>query len=163
VLYNGATAATLADSSQATLALSSTSRGRVERVDLQISIVLEDLDGNGLIDAWERLYFGRTGVDPLADPDGDGLDNLAEQKAGTNPNDFQSQFRFVRVTRQAQGMLVEWSSVANRRYTILRSTDVLGAYQVIADDRLATPPTNSHLDATVVPSANYFYRLRLRE
>jgi hypothetical protein len=45
--------------------------------------VFQDLDGNGLLDAWEQLYFGRIGVDPSADADGDGLNNLSEHKAGT--------------------------------------------------------------------------------
>jgi hypothetical protein len=44
-----------------------------------------DSDHNGLPDDWERLYFGHIGVDPTADPDTDGLSNLEEYKAGTNP------------------------------------------------------------------------------
>jgi len=163
VFFNVTNRATLVNSAQASFSLSATARGQVERVDLEISVVLEDLDGNGLLDAWERLFFGRTGVDPSADPDGDGLDNLAEHKAGTNPNDFQSQFRFIRVTPQAGGVLVEWSSVANRSYSILRSSDVLNGYQVLAGDRPATPPLNSHLDTTAVPPGPYFYLLRLQE
>lgn len=45
-----------------------------------------DLDGNGLPDDWEMQHFGRTGVDPNADSDGDGFSNLAEYEAGTDPN-----------------------------------------------------------------------------
>lgn len=163
VFFNGTNQGTLADPGQASFSLAATARGRVERVDLDISIVLEDLDGNGLLDAWERLYFGRTGVDPSADADGDELNNLAELKAGTNPNDFQSQFRFIRITRQAGGALVEWSSVANRSYSILRSSDVLTGYQLLTGNRQATPPVNSFLDATAVPPGPYFYILRLQE
>jgi hypothetical protein len=44
-----------------------------------------DRDGNGLPDSWEILYFGHTGNDPNADPDGDGLTNLQEFQHGTNP------------------------------------------------------------------------------
>jgi hypothetical protein len=163
VFFNATNPATLVDPAQSSFSLASTARGRVERVDLDISVVLQDLDGNGLLDAWERLYFGHTGVDPSADPDGDGLDNLAEHKAGTNPNDFQSQFKFIRLTPQAQGVLVEWSSVTNRSYSILRSSDVQTGYQVIASNRPATPPVNSHLDTTAVPPGRYFYLLRLQE
>lgn len=163
VFFNSTTPAILVDPGQASFSLSSIARGRVERVDLEISIVLEDLDGNGLLDAWERLYFGRTGVDPFADPDGDGLNNLAEHKAGTNPNDFQSQFRFIRITRQAGGALVEWSSVANRSYSVLRSSDVLTGYEILTSNRQATPPVNSFLDAAATPPGPYFYLLRLQE
>jgi hypothetical protein len=44
-----------------------------------------DADGNGLPDAWELKYFGHLGVDPNADPDGDGISNLVEYLTGRNP------------------------------------------------------------------------------
>jgi len=37
-----------------------------------------DTDGNGLPDRWQMHYFGHLGVDPNADPDHDGLNNLQE-------------------------------------------------------------------------------------
>lgn len=45
-----------------------------------------DLDGNGLSDGWERHYFGRTRLEPGADPDGDRFTNALEHRLGTNPN-----------------------------------------------------------------------------
>ena len=47
-----------------------------------------DTDGNGLSDNWEITYFGQIGVDPAADPDGDGLTNLQEYQSSTNPLDY---------------------------------------------------------------------------
>ena len=44
-----------------------------------------DTDSNGLPDIWEQIYFGHIGVDPNADPDGDGLSNLQEYQYHTNP------------------------------------------------------------------------------
>ena len=46
-----------------------------------------DADLNGLSDGWEQL-FGQT--DPNADPDGDGVNNITEQNAGTDPLDSSS-------------------------------------------------------------------------
>ena len=163
VFLEGTNRMTLADPAQASFSLVSTARGQVERVDLDVPVMLEDLDGNGLSDAWERLHFGHTGVDPFADPDGDGSNNLAESKAGTNPNDFQSQFRFIKATAQPEGVLIEWSSVANRSYSVLRSSELQTGYAILADNLQATPPANSHLDTTVVPPGPYFYLLRLNE
>jgi len=44
-----------------------------------------DTDGNGLPDLWEQHYFGQIGVDPNADPDGDGLSNLQEYRRHSDP------------------------------------------------------------------------------
>jgi hypothetical protein len=44
-----------------------------------------DSDGNGMADWWEIRYFGAMGQNPAADPDGDGLTNLQEYNARTNP------------------------------------------------------------------------------
>lgn len=163
VFFNATNPATLVDPGQATLSLATTARGRVERVDLDVSVVLEDVDENGLLDAWERLYFGGIGIDPTADPDRDGLNNLAEHRAGTNPKDFQSQFRFINITSQAQGVLVEWSSVTNRSYSVLRSSDVTTGYQTVAGDRVATPPVNTFVDTTAPTGGTFFYLLRLEQ
>ena len=51
-----------------------------------------DGDGGGIPDAWERTY-GLNPLDPAddrLDSDGDGFDNLAEFKAGTDPTDPKS-------------------------------------------------------------------------
>ncbi|MES2439684.1 MAG: hypothetical protein V4584_11480 [Verrucomicrobiota bacterium] len=61
-----------------------------------LSVSQADTDNDGISDLWEDQYFGNNNgiatVEELAfqlgtdDPDGDGADNVAEEKAGTNPN-----------------------------------------------------------------------------
>ncbi len=46
-----------------------------------------DSDADGLPDAWEFLFFGGLAQDGAGDPDADGLDNLAELGAGSNPGE----------------------------------------------------------------------------
>jgi alpha-tubulin suppressor-like RCC1 family protein len=43
-------------------------------------------DGDSLPDAWEREHFGDLSQTPGGDPDGDGLTNLGEYNAGSDPN-----------------------------------------------------------------------------
>lgn len=47
----------------------------------------DDHDRDGMLDAWERHYFGYLGEVPGGDPDGDGLSNLREFQDGTDPTD----------------------------------------------------------------------------
>jgi hypothetical protein len=45
-------------------------------------------DGSGLANWWQSEFFGTNGVDPYADPAGDGYDNLYKFQHGMNPNVF---------------------------------------------------------------------------
>lgn len=44
-----------------------------------------DTDSDGLPDDWEQSHFGTVGANPAADADGDGLTNLQEYQAQTDP------------------------------------------------------------------------------
>ena len=49
------------------------------------SMLTDDDDGDGMLDVWERQYFGNTGHSPLGDADGDGVSNLFEFQESTVP------------------------------------------------------------------------------
>jgi hypothetical protein len=76
------------------------------------------MDTNGLPIAWELINFGHTGVDPNADPDGDGMNNREEYLAGTNPNDPNSDLEITAFTAAPGGTnaTVTWESVLTRNY-----------------------------------------------
>ena len=60
----------------------------------------------GMSDSWQIQYFGKTGIDPLADADGDGFTNLAEFLAGTDPTNSAS-------APVIPGLLARWPGDAN--------------------------------------------------
>jgi hypothetical protein len=155
--------ATLLTPTQNTFTFSSAERGRLERVDLEVSLVVADSDGDGIPDAWEIQY----GLDPnnpadaLLDSDSDGMSNLEEYLSGTDPTDSQSRFAIIRITTDdLDGTLIEWSGVEGQLYSVERSTALDSGFILIAPDLPATPPLNSILDNTASGPGPYFYRVR---
>jgi len=154
---------TFATPSQMSTALGSMDRGRIERLDLTVHIPIADVDRDGLPDDWETVYCGCvTCCDPEADVDGAGLAMWEEYHAGTDPNDPQSAFRFIRYdVHLAGGFQVEWSSMAGRAYVLERSAALANDWVVVRSDVAATPPQNLYHDTTATGAGPYFYRLRL--
>ena len=163
VSYEGGPAP-LVVSSQGQVALSSKDRGKMERVDLLVSVTPEDGDGNGLPDAWETHYFGFVGVDPNGDADGDGMTNRAEYLAGTDPKSEASLFKFINIgTRPEGGILIQWSSAENRIYVLERSPVPLQGYVPIATiTNLTGQSALEFIDSDAQAPAAGFYRIRLQ-
>ena len=121
--------------------------------------------------AWQVQYFGST-TNPAAaanaDPDGDGMSNLQEFLAGTDPTNGASAFRITSVVRAGSDLLVAWMTGLGRT-NALQSTAGTGAgsYNTngFADIFTVTNTTGAvtnYLDpnaATNFPSL--FYRVRL--
>jgi autotransporter-associated beta strand protein len=54
--------------------------------------IVKDSDNDGLPDDWEIFHFGNLNQTATGDADGDGVDNLAEYNADTNPAAFTTQW-----------------------------------------------------------------------
>lgn len=107
----------------------------------QLYSVPTDADGNGLADLWELVHFGRTGVDPNADDDGDGLTNLKEYRRWSDP----------RVPLD-QGIPNEWTH-GNLGSAIGDASYSNGVFTVISTGRAATNDIGGGADAF-----HFFYR-----
>ena len=70
--------------------------------------VAVDADGNGINDDWEIQYFGRIGVAPTGDADGDEMSNLQEFVAGIDPTNSASAFRITALAREGDDIRVTW-------------------------------------------------------
>lgn len=125
-----------------------------------------DTDGNGLPDWWELQYFGQlTGTDPNADPDHDGMSNLAEWIAGTNPTNAASSLRLTPVSaKNPSAIAVNWQSVDGKYYWLERATNLATGFGVvIATNITATSPTNTVTDTTAPPGNQGFYRVGVEQ
>ena len=85
---------------------------------------------NGLIDAIGGNTNFHAGVinngvilDSACDYDGDGMSNLQESLAGTDPTNNASYFHVTSILPQGDDLLVVWSVVTNKSYIVLPASD----------------------------------------
>ena len=83
--------------------------------------VVADTDGDGIPDDWENTYGFLAGDpnDGAGDTDHDGLTNLQEYLAGTDPASGTNYLRVERFTAEPNGaMQLEFNAVSNRTYAV---------------------------------------------
>ncbi|MFH0909405.1 MAG: thrombospondin type 3 repeat-containing protein [bacterium] len=159
-VYVESTVASIVAPATALFSLSQTDRGKFERVDLQVNIAFADSDHDGLPDFWETEHFGGLFAAPGGDADGDGVSNMAEYLAGTNPQDAQSMFEFIETETWAEGgTRIRWQSSSNRFYSLFKSRDLRSGFEPFVTGIRATPPENSYTDTNAVGEGAYFYRI----
>lgn len=85
----------------------------------------QDKNRDGLPDDWQEHYFGSDKSkwpSPSEDSDGDGVSNLDEFLAGTNPMDKESVLKMsLRATEQ--GVRLEWNTVSGLVYQVQSTED----------------------------------------
>lgn len=80
-----------------------------------------DANGNSIPDVWEIKYFGITNSVPGSatnDPDDDGLNNLSEYIAGTDPTNSASCVQCLVQALHGNGFSIEFQSVSGRLYSV---------------------------------------------
>ena len=130
-----------------------------------------DSDGDGMPDGWMVQYFGHaTGLEsdhsrPQDDFDGDGVINLAEYRAGTNPTNSTSYLKITSLSLGGtNGVQVAWGSASNRLYSVLRGSLLSTngtAFTNLAEHILSTPPQNVFFDPTATNASRFFYRVKV--
>jgi hypothetical protein len=124
-----------------------------------------DADGDGMGDSWEIAYFTATNAasgGASEDFDGDGMSNLDEYLAGTNPTNGASVLKFRETALLPPAfMRMTWSSVSGALYRLDGRAALTSGipWGTVSGGVTATPPLNVHTAA--VDSAERFYRVVL--
>jgi hypothetical protein len=124
---------------------------------------ITDTNNNGIADSWERTYFGSASVSHPAttDTDHDGMSDLAEFMAGTNPTNAASVLHFLSPVVQNLGMVrLDWPAVPGRSYRLTTSTGPLTNW-IPATDWLRAQGTIFSV-TTNLASGPRFYRLEAK-
>ena len=126
-----------------------------------------DTDGDGMPEGWETAngLNPNGSSDSSKDDDGDGVSNLAEYRAGTNPQDAMSYLRIQSlVINNANEVQVTWGSASNRLYSIQRASVLTGgtSFTNIAENIFPTPQENVFIDTTATNAKEFFYRLKVQ-
>jgi len=99
--------------------------GGITRLDLTLG---EDMDGDGLPDAWEQALMQLAGslenINGSDDADGDGLTNLEEYRAGTYAFDENDGLRLVFKEINKDQMVFQFLGITGRSYRLMESVDL---------------------------------------
>ncbi len=140
------------------IGVSAGSTGTLDDAELLLDgVPIADGDGDGLDDAWEQKWFAGLGAGPREDPDGDGWNNAAEQLRGSDPTRVEDAFG-VGLTLLPRSVRVSWPAVEGIGYQLLSSDAVDGPWKRVGNVPAQFPEAAFHL----APNTNGYFRV-LRE
>lgn len=118
-----------------------TDRGKIERVDLQINLV----------------------IDLNEDTDRDGMPNWAELVAGTDPNDQDSVFKLSSTVEPSPqgGLTITWASVPRKSYVVSRSEALENGFIMLAAPAASGGTNTTYTDLSATGFGPYFYRIQV--
>jgi hypothetical protein len=116
--------------------------------------------------AWLQQYGLPTdGSADYADPDGDGLNNWEEWRAGTDPTNPLSVLRLMTPVPDPSGVAVSWQSVDTRTYFLERSTNlgVAPAFLPLRSNIVGQAGSTTLTDTNAAGVGPVFYRVGVQE
>ena len=134
--------------------------GMVTSVVVTLTVISSDSDGDGIPDEWEMDHLSDlTFMDETTDFDQDGLLDIDELGAGTNPTNSNSVLIVESIIHtNASECVIRWQSASNRWYSVERTEDLLSGFGVAESNIVATPPQNTWTDLFIT-AEQYLYRV----
>jgi hypothetical protein len=120
-----------------------------------------DVDMDGLPDDWELFYLNTLTHNTAGDPDSDGVSNLAEFRAGTNPFSNTSTLRIISFDRDTNGRVaLRVLHSSSRRYAV-EFTDNFSTWNTLTNLPVFDLSTGMATWLDNAPeSSKRFYRVR---
>ena len=101
----------------------------------------------------------------VVDSDGDGINDLSESIAGTDPLDAGSGFRLLSIEVTGEGTLLEWSSTPGKLYTVEYLPKLGGRWEALASMEAVGGVSESSFlddDPERMSNAAGYYRINIR-
>lgn len=120
--------------------------------DQEVAALVEQRIAEGVLDA--------------QDADRDGVSNLAEHRAGTDPLNGADQMAIQTMTFSTEGagnMVLRWSSVPGLTYRILWAPSLMSGFVPLASGILATETESAYTNELAGGSVANFFRIQLQE
>jgi hypothetical protein len=122
--------------------------------------------GDGIPNSWKQQY----GLDPFdpalgsKDSDHDGMSNLQEYLAGTNPTNAASNFRILSAAITNRDVRVDWTTMGGHSYVLQTNSDLLGTFQDLTAAIAVTGTnegTTNYVHTGGATNTAGYYRVRL--
>ncbi len=142
--------------------------GRPRIVAGKVDVGVYEFQGSVMSEfiGWLQHYGLPTdGTADYDDPDGDGLNDMQEWIAGTDPTNLLSVLQMLSPRNGVSGVTVAWQSVTNRNYFLERAAD-LGAqppFSTLQSNIVGRAGTTSCTDTSAVGLGPFFYRVSVQQ
>jgi len=117
-----------------------------------------DEDSDGIPDDWERKYFNGNpvGANAHTDSDGDGMSNLEEYRARTNPMDAASRVALTGITPEGPDLRLRWTAAAGTQVEVRGKASLTDSASTLL--RLTVHPADGETQLLLpAPAADPFF------